>query len=251
MKIFVSDYDGTLNRGGGVTPRDLAALAAWKAAGNLFGVATGRDFKSFANVWGKTLLTPDFVVGGNGTQIYNGVGNRLLEFPGDGSLIPAVAELILAHDGRIVHFTSGAQRYIVALDGKFPEQTKDIYVLRDAIPELPKVHSINTYFHGEDLCRAFCEDCNERFAGKFTALQNCDCGDVVPFGTGKKEGIAAYIEYAGLAPEEIVTAGDSGNDLDMLRAYEGYTVESASDWVKAAMGDRVRPDLAAMIEEHL
>ena len=29
MKIFVSDYDGTLNRGGGVTERDLKALDAW------------------------------------------------------------------------------------------------------------------------------------------------------------------------------------------------------------------------------
>ena len=53
MKIFVSDYDGTLNRGGGVTERDLAALDAWQKAGNLFGIASGRDLRGLVNVWQK------------------------------------------------------------------------------------------------------------------------------------------------------------------------------------------------------
>ena len=252
MKIFVSDYDGTLNRGGGITARDREALLAWKRQGNLFGVATGRSYRMLAAVWDKSPLCPDFIVGAGGGQIYNGMGIRLAEFAGDGTLVPEIAARIIAAGGKIVHFSVDDTRYIVALDGKFPEKTKDIYVPVDAVPAIPRVHSINTYFDTTEKAIAFCKDFNRDYAGKFTACNNTDCGDIVPYGSGKKEGIAAYLALAGLEDAEVITAGDSGNDLEMLLGYTGYTMESADRTVKDALGsERVCPDIAAILEKHM
>ena len=249
MKIFISDYDGTLNRGGGITERDLAALTAFKRAGNLFGVATGRSFAMLAAVWGKTVLCPDFVVGAGGAQVYNGMGVRLLDFAGDGSLVPEIGGRILREGGKIVHFSVDNTRYIVAVDGKFPEKTKDIYVPADGIPKIPRVHSINTYFDTTERAVDFCERFNREYAGRFTAYNNTDCADIVPFGSGKRAGIAAYLALAGLENAQVVTAGDSGNDLEMLLAYDGYTVESADRAVRERLGgERVLPDIAGILE---
>lgn len=252
MKLFVSDYDGTLNRGGGVTREDLDAIRTWKSRGNLFGVATGRDFKSFASVWGKILVCPDFIVGSGGPQIYTGVGNRIIDLGADGQDVPAIADLIIRRGGKIVHFMSGTQRYIVALDGVFPEGKKDIYVPVNAIPAPDRVHSINTYFDTTEQAIAFCREVNMLYGDRFTAFNNTCCGDIVPKDCGKMQGIAAYIEYAGIEPEEVITAGDSGNDIEMLTRYTGYAPESADEEVLSALPpERIKPNLAAMLAEHL
>ena len=252
MKIFVSDYDGTLNRGGGVTEKDLLALEAWQKAGNLFGIASGRDLRGLVNVWQKCLpLKPDFFVGGNGTQIYEGLEERILRFPANGKYVPEITKLILQRGGKIVHITAEEGKYILAMDGKIPENTRDTYFTLDNIPTPKEIYSMNTYFETNKLAAAFCAECNTRFPA-FTAYQNTDCGDIVPKGTGKAEGIAAYLNHTGLQPEMVITAGDSGNDLGMLRAYTGCTLENADEELKTVLGkDHVYPDIASMLERYL
>jgi thiamine transporter len=62
------------------------------------------------------------------------------------------------------------------------------------------------------------------------------------------------IFYNGLfmIPEMIITAGDSGNDLGMLRTYTGCTLPNADEALKIALGEEnIYPDIAAMIERYL
>ncbi|MBE6638160.1 MAG: HAD family phosphatase [Ruminococcaceae bacterium] len=251
MKIFISDYDGTLNRGGGVTEKDLAALDAWQKNGNLFGVATGRDLRGLMNVWRRCLpLKPDFVIGGNGTQIYDQNGTRVLRYPKSGQIVPEITHLILDRGGRIVHITAEEGKYILTLDRKIPENTKDIYFTLNNIPTPTEIYSVNTYFDSPKLSAAFCAECCTRFP-EFTAYQNTDCADIVPKGTGKAEGIAAYLNYTQLKPEMVITAGDSGNDLGMLRAYTGSTLPDADEELRRILGeDNIYPDISAMLTRY-
>ena len=137
------------------------------------------------------------------------------------------------------------------MDGKIPENTKDIYFTLDNIPCPKEVYSLNTYFDTHAKAAAFCAECNTRFPA-FTAYQNTDCGDIVPKGTGKAEGIAAYLDYMGLKPEAVITAGDSGNDLGMLRAYTGCTLTGADEELKEVLGeDNIYPDIASMLKRYL
>lgn len=251
MKIFVSDFDGTLHFHS-VKPQDIQALMAWKEAGNLFGIASGRDLRGLLAVWNQCApLMPDFLIGGNGTQIYKGLEERILRFSADGKYVPDITKLIVERGGRIVHITAEDGKHILAMDGKIPENKKDHYFTLDNIPTPAEVYSLNTYFDSYEKTAAFCAECNTRFPA-FTAYQNTDCGDIVPKGTGKAEGIAAYLDYMKLEPEMVITAGDSGNDLGMLRAYTGCTLETADENVKQTLGkDNVYPDVAAMVKRYL
>lgn len=46
--------------------------------------------------------------------------------------------------------------------------------------------------------------------------------DVVPYRAGKGAAVRFLIEGLGLRPDQVVTAGDSGNDLDMMRPSLGF-----------------------------
>ena len=56
-RLIATDYDGTLLRDGKIDPADRAAIDAWRAKGNYFGVVTGRgsDFFRTAEEMGLTL----------------------------------------------------------------------------------------------------------------------------------------------------------------------------------------------------
>ena len=48
MKIAASDYDGTLFRNEVIAKADVEGIRRWRAAGNKFGVVTGRDYGMLA-----------------------------------------------------------------------------------------------------------------------------------------------------------------------------------------------------------
>ncbi len=55
-----------------------------------------------------------------------------------------------------------------------------------------------------------------------------------PPGISKREGIEAYLEYANLAPDQIVALGDGTNDLEMLEMADlALSMEDASPEAKA------------------
>ena len=75
MKILASDYDGTLNVQGVVTKENIEAITAWRAAGNLFGVVSGRNLGSIKKFLDKDNVPYDFMVGCNGSVMTDAEGN--------------------------------------------------------------------------------------------------------------------------------------------------------------------------------
>ena len=73
-------------------------------------------------------------------------------------------------------------------------------------------------------------------------LKGCEFGrwhpgfvDINVAGCTKQEGIEVIMKHLGLAKEEIMTFGDGGNDISMLKmAGTGVAMGNASDMVKAA-----------------
>ncbi len=71
MLAAVSDYDGTIRRGGTIAPDTLAAIRDWRAKGNIFGIATGRDFSMLKQELDHWSLTCDFYACDNGAAVYD------------------------------------------------------------------------------------------------------------------------------------------------------------------------------------
>lgn len=252
MKILACDYDGTLNRGGGVTQRDIEAIQRWQAAGNLFGTDSGRSWDSLFNVWHGVPIAPDFVIASTGTQVYDRGGRLLLDTVADGSRIHELCSLIFERGGYYIWIGSDYGRWMLSPDGKFPENTKEVTATVETLPQIPTIRNVTTYFDNEEIAVSFCREMNERFKGYYMGCANVDMPEITPYDANKGKGLANYIKYMDLQPEEIIVAGDSGNDLPMLtyEGFIGYVPYSGSKYVLEKVGRGVA-DIAEIIEKHI
>lgn len=71
MKIVASDYDGTLYSQGHLLGDVVSAVTEWRQNGNLFGIATGRDFYMTISEVDKWGIPVDFYICMNGAAVYD------------------------------------------------------------------------------------------------------------------------------------------------------------------------------------
>lgn len=69
-QLLLCDVDGTLLIDGGVRPEDAAALQRWKAAGNAFGLVTGRGAAFCRELCEELRVNADVMVTDNGAEAW-------------------------------------------------------------------------------------------------------------------------------------------------------------------------------------
>ena len=120
-KIIASDYDGTLARPHlGVTDIDREAIRAWRAAGNLFGIVTGRG--RMEEELARVDVEYDFTIVFNGTEIYDGQGALTLSRMGDGKVLYDALPIMLQKEGDWVDIVGKERSYYVTYQDKLVEE---------------------------------------------------------------------------------------------------------------------------------
>lgn len=256
MFILASDYDGTLNRGG-ISASVREAIARFRAAGNLFGIVTGRDYWMYETVIRENLPI-DFILAMNGAMLIATDGERAgeilrVERQRNNGCMRWIAEHVGKNYGQDVSTVLVRDR--VTFHAAFPDGLADgnekFAPLSRADPDSPdgirEFSQMNTRCDTEDLARRCVEEINARWGDTVNALQNGGCIDIPPAGIDKGEGVALYAAAMGVPPENVYCAGDNMNDYAMIARFHGLAVENAVPALKAA-ADAVFPDIAAMID---
>jgi hypothetical protein len=77
--------------------------------------------------------------------------------------------------------------------------------------------------------------------GRFSFFFSAECLlEMQNAGVDKAKGVAKLADILGIKPENIYTAGDAGNDLGMLRAYESFAPASGTEEARAS-ADHIVP----------
>lgn len=248
MKLFATDYDGTITFHG-VSDEFRAAIGRWTAAGNLFGVVSGRPYMSILRAVRKDALPADFIVANNGAVIVTYEGGEehvrsVMDFP------PELALRLLAHFAPEEH-------HFCRIDAVMSYSNYDAIPaaeLRDGKLTVgdtvyPEVTEITVDYPDLSASLAGADRVNAAFGGILRAVppgsQSIDC---MREDVRKSDGIRHLISLLGIRPEKIYTTGDSPNDLDMLLCpdFEGYAVENALPNVREAVGRTVADPLALL-----
>lgn len=178
LRGLVTDYDGTLARGGAVDRETAAALERWKTAGGKLILATGRQTADLLSVFGGARRF-DLIVAENGPVLYDPAtdSEELLAPAPPAAVWKRLRELGVTplDRGRVVIATARSQEPLVAR------------ALGDT---------------GVDL----------------RIILNRDSLMVLPPGAGKAAGTLAAAARLGLQPEELAGIGDAENDLELLAA---------------------------------
>ena len=236
MKIFATDFDGTLNN----RPIDdvlLSAIRAWQAAGNLFGVVSGRPYASIRDILNVNHIPLDFLIANNGAIITDGNGDPICLTP----IPPSVAVSLLDRfsgephhslridDPHVFREYAGIPAYSLTEDG-------GVRVADDVWHDITEITTDYPTYETTLRETALTE---QALGGAVRGLVNSPLSvDWVAGSVNKSYGIKTLVSHLHVTPDVIITAGDSLNDMAMLidPDFLGYAVENAMPDVRSRVG---------------
>lgn len=252
MKIAASDFDGTLFRERTISAEDAAAIRRWRAEGHMFGIVTGRGRDMLLKDARRFSVPYDFLICNNGAAIYDAAARDLYR-----AALPAgVAAAVLEHPGTLVCrnciFFSGAFVYAHA-DKTTAWIVRDISLPQlppEELRQLPEVHQISLAY--ADAEQAECEA--RRLAcslgDSVTLHRSGVCIDITGPGVSKAAGMKRVLRLRRWETAEVLVIGDAGNDIPMIRHFQGYAVDNAGEEARnAARG--LYPSVGSMLRAHL
>lgn len=262
--IAFFDWDGTLSADGRtVSEQNLAALAAFRAAGNMAVLCTGRSLAYIpASAWTRIF---DGVVAACGSTVIWAGSDGICRLP-DGSLNGEWLFRRFLPDPLL--------REVLETYAALPQVTCILEGETDQYYLSPAPHMRTAPFQ----VLSSPDDFFDRFAGqKVSKFSVYGCPSVPPNlgeklvyirndlyglqeallpGCGKADGMRRLLEALSLPREAAIAFGDSPNDSDMLAyAAVGVAMGNASEDIKA-LADRVAPPaphsgVAAVLREYI
>lgn len=216
LNLLVSDLDGTLL---GDTEA-LSGFTTWygqRRSSLRLIYSSGRFLSSIrSSIDEFNLPRPDAIIGGVGTVIYDNIA---------GHPIPDWPRVSSDWNVDVIRSTCAAYRELE----EQPEQFLSNYKIS---------------YHGQNLDEQYLAELRRQLmrAGQDVSIvysSNRDL-DILPAGTSKGAAISYLASRWQLAREDLLVAGDSGNDLDMFnRGYRGIVVGNAHSELRQLRGEHV------------
>lgn len=220
MKLLVSDFDGTLFRNWKITQEEIEAINEWRNQGNIFAIATGRQWHDLIDR--EIGDNVDYIIFASGAKIVD--KNRKLIYK-NGIDISMFDEVLRISDD---YEPNGCE---------YTDDDKEL-------------HQMTVWFKNLDEARIFKKRLEDEYGNILNVFENrAGIGmDVVSITATKTTGIYALAKMHSIEKENIYTVGDSPNDIDMIKEFDGYCVASADEDIKSE-AQHICPDLAQLIQE--
>lgn len=238
MKLFASNYDGTLLYGEDVMKEDLEAIQEWRDAGNLFVIVTGRSKDSIENECKKHNIQADYIITNNGSMVFDAEGKVLnsvyLDYTTGVDIIYA-AKMTEGIASLVVN--DGIHRHKMIVDpGSYDYEHMHLApdMTEEEIMNLKEFSQIVITTNNLDNARSLARDLNQFFEQRIRAFVNDNYVDVVAYGTSKATGLEFVAEYENVDFDDIYFMGKSFNDIPLLDYTDNSGVIAvAPDDVKA------------------
>ena len=240
MKIAASDYDGTLFRNRTISKLTVQGVQAWRNAGNKFGMVSGRDYGMLIPQLKHYGVGYDFIISNNGGIIRDKAGNVIYQANIDSQTLKAISLEPLVRQSLHFAFSAKDTTYLC-------HESEGSWIMREAkewdfpitkideseISNLVGVHQFALGFDDPKISTKCAELLNEKFPSKIRAYPNKISVDITPVGISKRQGLKALIDAMNWQDCELYVIGDEVNDLPMIKAFGGYSVNTARDEIKS------------------
>ena len=237
--LLAADIDGTLlNRKAELTAPVRAALESFCARGGLFTVATGRSFAGFASLRPSVPLSAPGILS-NGAYIYDYASGREMHAEWlAGPFEEALADVLARFPGLgtelhwpgrvcIMNYNRWNELHMNTVRCAFEE----IEDPSRAPPPWLKV----LFVDDPETLRAVADYAGPKYKEHFSFFFSAKCLlEMQNAGVDKAAGVKTLTDMLSLNPKNVYTAGDAGNDIGMLRAYESFAPASGTEEARAA-----------------
>ena len=250
MKIAITDFDGTLKPfDSKIPPSTVNAIHEWRAAGNKFGIATGRELTMLNHDLRHYDITTDFLICVNGAVIFDRDRKVLQSMRIARSLKERLINLPLIRDfkGAMICF---CEQHCYSIR-PYPEMSLELappIELSDTLDRNDVVQFGIRFDTIEDAAAA--RELIEHEIPELCGNQNRVYLDVNVRPVDKKFGVESLIRLMGWNDDELHVIGDDKNDLPMIVGFNGYTVSQAAAFMHQA-ARKVYDSVGAMLLDNL
>lgn len=221
MKVAAFDFDGTLlchtSSGERVREEDAAAIDAWRNAGHLAISATGRSRSALAYGMRGSGLTFDYRVLSNGGSATNGDNTELVfGYEIDGGILRSTIDAFGNRPGLAIFGTTLGPVDGVFVNNTGAEHTFTAHFEPMTLEDIPhhQFAVVPVWVPEDKRLRAEVVEWAQSL-GSVTVAQNQSYIDIMAPGRTKGAGVKELLETIGLDEVELITFGDSWNDIDM------------------------------------
>lgn len=250
IRLIVSDVDGTLvNNKKKITPGTMAAVTKAQAAGIRFAIASGRAWGEMDEILTTLPMVEDFICSNGALVVHYHEGKETTLFRESFSreqtkaILMALKDLdvyteaysgshIYGEEACVSHFSDYVSDTIAPLIMATRQMVPHMvdYVLEKQLP-IEKVQ----IFYGTEGKKQQAKRLVEAL-GMFTVIESSEGNlEFVLPQISKGRAVKALADSMGITAEQVMTIGDSNNDLSML-TYAGtsFAMASGEDTAKQA-----------------
>jgi len=210
---------------------DLAAIARWRTAGNLFGIATGRGLSLIMKRLRQFAVPFDFLVCTNGAAIFDAKLQVLSSYPMPVmAMRTLLAEPVVQRSHYVLFFTT-REAMIYRPYEEFKDDLKELEIPEinvDEIGRLQDVIQVSLLYSTIEETMQARDALQERFANVLCVNRNRCFIDITVDGIDKGIGLQELLRLQHWEDVPLLTIGDDENDLPMIERFNGYTVQSAT-----------------------
>ena len=229
MRLIATDYDGTLNHGG-IDQEKLTAIRRWRAAGNKFGVISGRGPDFLAQLQKELGDDFDFLASCNGGIATDSHGGDLFRHQCDCVDVKAFVADIFAWGSHTLYVNYDDQCILL---GTAECREPYDFIPPEELPDISSFCKMATFFATPEEAEVMAAKIREKYGDKVNPLQNWWCVDIAPFGVDKATGIRELCAHYGVAEADVIAVGDNLNDMAMIEAFRSYAMEHGNEQLKA------------------
>lgn len=245
-KLFLSDFDGTLVRSDGtISEKNKRAIAAYRAAGGIFAVCTGRMLASILPRLKELGIENGLVVAYQGATIADVATGELVKDDAFSKEDALLAVRTLEEKGRHVHVYTAGEMYANRRDKALEIYEHICGVRAKIVEDMPlselvekqrlRVIKVLAMVAPEER-GALIEEITPRLGEGFFVTCSADVlVEIMPKGQSKAAAVDFLSEKYHVPAENIAAIGDQMNDLPMiLRAGGKFAVANAAQPLKDA-----------------
>lgn len=227
MKILASDFDGTLAFDNIITDENIKKIKEFQAAGNLFGISTGRDAYGLLRHTKQYDISFDFMIFANGAKIMNKNKELLLYKPISKEIVTTIYNKL---NLKCTHLFFGEQNTNILYLNNYKKRGDVIYNINELTDENYAFMALVFNDNQETLAQDTVNFINDHFGDVVDAYRNITNVDIVSKGSSKGNGIKFIAKQLNIPTRDINVIGDSLNDISMFEitnnAYSFNHVES-------------------------
>lgn len=254
-RLFATDFDGTLTRGG-ISERSREAIRRFRAAGGVIGVVTGRGAPISLPIFGDAEL--DFISCCNGALLLLPDGRSEVYASYSADTVRRLWALAISLGAvgfgpqtccdmpwLAIGSADGADDGSGGADTVTAQSTARLEAF---LAENERVCQCNMLCANYEAAETAARVIAAELGSEVNPLQNGRTVDIPACGIDKAFGVRRAAEYFGVAEDMLYAAGNEMNDFAMVSAFHGYAMRGSPTALTEAASEGIIDDVADALD---